>query len=136
MTKELKIEGMMCEHCEATVKKALEAVDGVASAAVSHKEGNAVVELTKDVDNAVLKKAVEDIRNILAQNGITGNNTTERGTNSTVSTQQPTQQRNNSQQNGGNSGGNSAPKTIHANNITIETKGNISVNGQTVTVGP
>ena len=60
MTKELKIEGMMCEHCEATVKKALEAVDGVASAAVSHKEGNAVVELTKDVDNAVLKKAVED----------------------------------------------------------------------------
>ena len=60
MTKELKIEGMMCGHCEATVKKALEAVDGVASATVSHTDGNAIVELNKDVDNDVLKKAVED----------------------------------------------------------------------------
>jgi Cu2+-exporting ATPase len=51
---------MMCGHCEATVKKALEAVEGVAEAIVSHESGTAVVKLTADVDNAVLKKAVED----------------------------------------------------------------------------
>jgi Cu2+-exporting ATPase len=60
MEKTLKIEGMMCGHCEATVKKALEAVEGVAEAVVSHEAGTAVVKLTADVDNAVLKKAVED----------------------------------------------------------------------------
>ena len=60
MEKTMKIEGMMCGHCEATVKKALEAVDGVASAEVSHTSGTAVVTLSKPVDNAVLKKAVED----------------------------------------------------------------------------
>ncbi|WP_194611397.1 heavy metal translocating P-type ATPase [Clostridium vitabionis] len=60
MKKTLKIEGMMCGHCEATVKKALEGLDGVAGAEVSHEKGQAVVELTKDVDDAVLKKAVED----------------------------------------------------------------------------
>jgi Cu2+-exporting ATPase len=60
MEKTLKIEGMMCGHCEATVKKALEAVEGVAEAIVSHESGTAVVKLTADVDNAVLKKAVED----------------------------------------------------------------------------
>ncbi len=60
MEKTLKIEGMMCGHCEATVKKALEAVDGVAEAQVSHEQGTAIVKLTKDVDSAVLKKAVED----------------------------------------------------------------------------
>jgi Cu2+-exporting ATPase len=60
MKKTLKIEGMMCGHCEATVKKALEGLDGVAGAEVSHEKGQAVVELTKDVDGAVLKKAVED----------------------------------------------------------------------------
>jgi Cu2+-exporting ATPase len=60
MTKTLKIEGMMCGHCEATVKKALESLEGVQSAAVSHEAGTAVVELTADVDNAVLTKAVED----------------------------------------------------------------------------
>jgi Cu2+-exporting ATPase len=60
MEKTLKIEGMMCGHCEATVKKALEAVEGVAEAVVSHESGTAVVKLTADVDNAVLKKAVED----------------------------------------------------------------------------
>ncbi len=58
--KTMKIEGMMCGHCEAAVKKALEAVDGVASAEVSHTSGTAVVTLSKPVDNAVLKKAVED----------------------------------------------------------------------------
>ena len=60
MTKTLKIEGMMCSHCEATVKKALEAVDGVVSAEASHEKKNAVVTLSKDVSNDVLKKAVED----------------------------------------------------------------------------
>ena len=60
MTKTLKIEGMMCGHCEATVKKALEALDGVAAAEVSHTAGTAVVTLTADVDDAVLTKAVTD----------------------------------------------------------------------------
>ncbi|MGI5989869.1 MAG: heavy metal translocating P-type ATPase [Lachnospiraceae bacterium] len=60
MTKTIKIEGMMCNHCEMTVKKALEALDGVDDAKVSHEAGEAVVTLSKDVDNAALKKAVED----------------------------------------------------------------------------
>ena len=60
MEKTMKIEGMMCGHCEAAVKKALEAVDGVVSAEVSHTSGTAVVTLSKPVDSAVLKKAVED----------------------------------------------------------------------------
>lgn len=60
MEKTMKIEGMMCGHCEATVKKALEALDGVEQAAVSHQAGTAVVTLNADVADAVLKKAVED----------------------------------------------------------------------------
>ncbi len=60
MTKTIKIDGMMCGHCEATVKKALESLDGVESAQVSHTAGQAIVELSKDVDNDVLTKAVED----------------------------------------------------------------------------
>ena len=60
MEKTMKIEGMMCGHCEAAVKKALEAIDGVASAEVSHTAGTAVVTLSKPVENAVLRKAVED----------------------------------------------------------------------------
>ena len=60
MTKTMKIEGMMCGHCEATVKKALEGLDGVASAEVSHEAGTAVVELSADVADDVLKKTVED----------------------------------------------------------------------------
>ena len=59
MTKTMHIEGMMCAHCEATVKKALEALDGVASADVSHEAGTAVVTLTHAVDDAALKAAVE-----------------------------------------------------------------------------
>lgn len=59
MTKTMHIEGMMCAHCEATVKKALEALDGVQSAAVSHEAGTAVVTLTADVADDVLKEAVE-----------------------------------------------------------------------------
>ncbi len=60
MEKTIKIEGMMCGHCEATVKKALEAIDGVISADVSHDKGTAVVALEKDVADDVLTKAVED----------------------------------------------------------------------------
>ena len=60
MEKTIKIEGMMCGHCEATVKKALEALDGVISADVSHDKGTAVVALEKDVSDDVLSKAVED----------------------------------------------------------------------------
>lgn len=60
MTKTIKIEGMMCSHCEAAVKKALEAIDGVLSAEASHENKTAVVTLSKDVPNEVLKKAVEE----------------------------------------------------------------------------
>ncbi len=60
MTKKIKIEGMMCQHCEARVKKALEAVEGVVSAAADHNSGYATVQLERDVENDVLKKAVED----------------------------------------------------------------------------
>ncbi|MCD8326314.1 MAG: metal-transporting ATPase, partial [Lachnospiraceae bacterium] len=60
MTKTMKIEGMMCGHCEARVKKTLEALPQVESAQVSHEAGSAVVTLTAEVDDAVLKKAVED----------------------------------------------------------------------------
>lgn len=59
MTKTMHIEGMMCAHCEATVKKALEALDGVQSAAVSHEAGTAVVTLTGDVADDVLRDAVQ-----------------------------------------------------------------------------
>lgn len=54
------IEGMMCGHCEARVKKALEALDAVDSAVVSHEAGTAVVTLNKDIDNEQLTKAVTD----------------------------------------------------------------------------
>ncbi len=60
MEKTLKIEGMMCGHCEARVKKCLEALPQVTEAAVSHETGTAVVTLSGQVENDVLKKAVED----------------------------------------------------------------------------
>ena len=60
MTKTLKVEGMMCSHCEARVAKALSAVEGVASAVADHNAGTAVVTLAADVADDVLKKAVED----------------------------------------------------------------------------
>ena len=60
MKKRMTIEGMMCEHCEARVKKALEALDGVQGAVVSHEAGTAIVTLSAEVENDVLKKAVED----------------------------------------------------------------------------
>lgn len=60
MKKTIKIEGMMCGHCEASVKKALEAVAGVTEADVSHEAGTAVVSLSEEVSDAVLKQAVEE----------------------------------------------------------------------------
>lgn len=60
MTKTMKIEGMMCGHCEAAVKKALEALDGVEAAEVSHEKGTAVVTMAKEVEDEVLKKTVEE----------------------------------------------------------------------------
>ena len=60
MEKTILVEGMMCMHCEATVKKALEAIDGVESAVASHEAGTAVVQLSKDVADEVLTKAIED----------------------------------------------------------------------------
>ena len=60
MKKTLKIEGMMCGHCEMHVKKALEALDGVTNAEVSHKTGTAVITLAKEVSNDVLKRAVAE----------------------------------------------------------------------------
>lgn len=59
MEKTIKIDGMMCMHCEAHVKKALEALDGVESVVVSHEKGTAVITLNADVPDEVLKSAVE-----------------------------------------------------------------------------
>ncbi len=59
MKKTLKVEGIMCAHCEARIKKALESVDGVVSAEASHETGKALVELSKDVSDEELKAAVE-----------------------------------------------------------------------------
>ena len=59
MTKTLKVEGMMCGHCEARVKKALEAIPGVESAVADHTAGTAVVTLNADVADETLKAAVE-----------------------------------------------------------------------------
>ena len=60
MTKTVKIEGMMCSHCEAHVKKALEALGGVTVAEVSHEKGTAIVSMTENVDNAAITAAVTD----------------------------------------------------------------------------
>jgi len=60
MTKTIKIEGMMCPHCEATVKKALENLEQVSEAVVSHKDGTAIVTLSADIENDILKTTVEE----------------------------------------------------------------------------
>ena len=60
MTKVMKVEGMMCPHCEMTVKKALETLPQVDTAVASHTDGTVTVTLNRDVDDAVLKKTVED----------------------------------------------------------------------------
>ena len=59
MTKTIKIEGMMCNHCEMTVKKALEALDAVSEAVVSHEAGTAIVTLNGEVTDDALRSAVE-----------------------------------------------------------------------------
>ncbi len=59
MGKTIKIEGMMCEHCEAHIKKALESLDDVVSAEVSHKTGTAKLNLKSEIDNETIKKVVE-----------------------------------------------------------------------------
>lgn len=59
MTKTMKIQGMMCPHCEARVKKTLEAIAGVEEAVVSHEAGTAVVTLSADVSDETLKQAIE-----------------------------------------------------------------------------
>lgn len=61
MEKVMTIEGMMCGHCEKAVKTALEVIDGVESAVADHEKNEAVVKLTKDVDNNVLKETVEKL---------------------------------------------------------------------------
>ena len=60
MEKNMTIEGMMCAHCEATVKKALEVIDGVSAAEVSHEAGTAKVSMTKEIADEVLSSAVTD----------------------------------------------------------------------------
>lgn len=60
MTKTVEIEGMMCGHCEATVKKALEALDGVEMAEVSHEKKTAVISLSHDIEEELVKKTIED----------------------------------------------------------------------------
>ena len=60
MTKTMKIEGMMCGHCEARVKKVLEALPEVDVAEVSHEEGTAIVTLNAEISDEALKKTVED----------------------------------------------------------------------------
>lgn len=59
MTKTMKIEGMMCGHCEAAVKKALEALPEVSEAVVSHEAGTAVVTMIAEVSDETLTKTVE-----------------------------------------------------------------------------
>ena len=59
MTKTLKVEGMMCAHCEATVKKALEEISGVENAIADHNAGTATVTLSSDVEDDTLRAAVE-----------------------------------------------------------------------------
>lgn len=60
MKKTMKIEGMMCPHCEARVKKCLEALPEVTEAIVSHERGTAVLTLNAEIADSTLKKTVED----------------------------------------------------------------------------
>ena len=59
-TMKINVKGMMCEHCEMHVKKALEAIDGITSAAPSHKSGTVTIETSKEVDEAAIKSAIEE----------------------------------------------------------------------------
>ena len=57
---EIKVNGMMCAHCEAHVKKALEAIDGIESAVASHEKNTVTITTSKEVDMALIKAAVEE----------------------------------------------------------------------------
>jgi Cu2+-exporting ATPase len=59
MKETVRIEGMMCPHCEASVKKALEAIDGIESAEVSHEKGTAEITLSKEVAADVIQQVIE-----------------------------------------------------------------------------
>ena len=60
MTKTMTIDGMMCPHCSGRVKRCLESLDAVTAAEVSHESGKAILTLSAEIDNDVLKKTVED----------------------------------------------------------------------------
>jgi len=60
MEKKMEIKGMMCMHCSGRVKKCLEELEGVTEAVVDHETGSAVVKSTMELDDAILKKTVED----------------------------------------------------------------------------
>lgn len=61
MTEIVNIKGMMCGHCEASVKKALEGLEGVEAAVVSHDKGTAVLTLNAPVEDAKIEKAIRDL---------------------------------------------------------------------------
>ena len=61
MEKEVKVVGMMCAHCEAHVKKALEALDGVESAHPNFEKGTVIIQMTKDVADETIKTVIEDL---------------------------------------------------------------------------
>ena len=56
----MKVEGMMCGHCSGAVKKALEQLEGIENAVVSHEDGTAVITMTEEVSEDAIKKAIED----------------------------------------------------------------------------
>ena len=60
MTRTIEVNGMMCPRCEAHVKKALEAVDGITSAIPSHEKNNVVLEMTRNISDDVLRQAVTE----------------------------------------------------------------------------
>lgn len=60
MTKTVKIDGMMCGHCTARVEKALSAIDGIDSVKASVEDKNAVIEMSKEVSDEIIRKAIED----------------------------------------------------------------------------
>ena len=68
MKKEIKIEGMMCGNCEAHVKKALEAIDGVTNVVVSHEKGNAIVEGENLLDEKLTNAVVEEGYKVISIN--------------------------------------------------------------------
>ena len=59
MTKLVKVDGMMCHHCEMHVENALSAIDGVLSAKADHEKGEVIIEMGKEVDSSLLKAAIE-----------------------------------------------------------------------------